>query len=568
MHLGFRIRALSLATAGVFLAACGGGNNTTSTNMAPANQQILRANDGTEPNSYDPTQQTYSYERAVGITVYEPLLKDKPDLSDVEPAAAQSYSVSSDGLTYTFKLRPNAKWSDGKPVTAADWVYGWKHFLNPALAAGYVDPFFDTTIKGASNYGSVDVSSASAIDSYLNGLGLSAPDDHTFVVTLDHPAPFFKWVVTLWVAAPIRQDMVEKAAGGTFPSTDTTKAEAWSNDPTTNIGNGPFKISEIKSKDHVTLVPNTNYWGGTAHLQQITYYFISDANTEFSNYQTGALDMIPVPNADITTVRNDPVLSKQAHLIPQLATYWISMNAKKAPLDNVKLRLALSKSIDRTKLANDVEHGIYAPLPTFIPKGMNGYDNSDNAQSFDPAAAKADLQASGISMDQVNSLKLLTRNTTNNLTVNQFLISQWNTNLGTNIQLDVLDSHTVTQRIRKGQFDIYGLDGWIADYPDPQDWFDIFLSGSCHGLNWGCPTIPGYDDLVTKADSDTNPTSRASEYKQAQKLLIDNAAVAFLVQTSEYDLYKPYVSGLTVTNVDDQGLPGDAHFFSAYITQH
>jgi ABC-type oligopeptide transport system substrate-binding subunit len=184
------------------------------------------------------------------------------------------------------------------------------------------------------------------------------------------------------------------------------------------------------------------------------------------------------------------------------------------------------------------------------------------------AAAKADLASSGISVSDVNKLKLLTRNGTNSLTVNQFLVDQWNTNLGTNIQLDVIDSHTVTSRIRKGNFDIYGLDGWIADYPDDQDWADIYVTGSCHSLNWGCPTLPGYDALVTKADTELDATQRAKDYGAAQKILIDQAAVAFMVQTNEYDMWKPYVNGLTITPIDDQALPGDSYYHNAYITQH
>src|SRR5882762_5334771 len=165
MQLGTRIRAVALASAGMFVVAACGGSNTVSENLAPADQQILRANNGTEPNSFDPTQQTYTYEAAVGRHVFEQLLRPKLDLSDVEAAAAKSYDVSSDGLTYAFHLQTTAKWSDGKPVTSSDWVYGFKHLLNPALAAGYVDPFYDGTIAGAQDYGSVDVSSATAIDS-------------------------------------------------------------------------------------------------------------------------------------------------------------------------------------------------------------------------------------------------------------------------------------------------------------------------------------------------------------------------------------------------------------------
>jgi len=568
MQLTTRLRAVALASAGIFVvAACGGSSGTPSANLASAAQQILRVNTLTEPNSYDPTQQTYSYEGAVGRETFEALLKPKADLSDVQPAAAKSYDVSSDGLTYTFHLQPNAKWSDGKPVTASDWVYGYQHFLNPALAAGYVDPFFDGTIAGAEGYGSVDVTSASAIDSYLAGLGLSAPDANTFVIKLQHPAAYFKWVVTLWVAVPIRKDVVESAAGGAFPSTDTTKAEVWANSPATIIGNGPFKISEIVSKDHVTMVPNPSYWGGAPKIQTLTYDFIADGNTAFSKYQTGALDIINVPIADVTVVRGDATLSKQAHLYPELTTFWMTFNTHETPFDNADVRMAFAKSIDRNALVNDVEHGTDKASQSFIPNGMAGYDTSDNAQSFDPTAAKALLTKAGVTADQLNKFKLLTRNTSGNKTLNQYIVNQWNTNLGLNMQLDVIDSHTVTADIRKGQFDIYGPDGWGADYPDQQDWFDIFTSGSCHSLNWGCPTLPGYDALVQKADTELNQTQRNKDYLTAQKLLIDQAAVGFIYQQYEYDLIQPYAS-ITRTAFDDEYTPGDQNYQSAYITAH
>jgi len=567
MQIGGWIRAVTLVTGAVFLAACGGNSGTTSANLAPADKQILRANNGVEPNSFDPTQQTYTYERAVGVQTYDSLFRAKADGSDVEPMGATSFDVSSDGLTYTFHLRQNEKWSDGKPVVAADWVYGWKHLLNPALAAGYVDPFFDGTVKGASGYSSVDTSSASAVDAFLNGLGLSAPDDHTFVIKLDHPAAYFKWVTTLWMGVALRKDIVEQAAGGTLSSTDATKAEAWANNASTIVGDGPYMIKEIAAKDHVTLVPNPNYWAPKPKLEQIIYYEISDANTAYSQYQTGALDIIGVPLADVTVVRNDPKLSKEGKLIPTLSQYWISFNTTKAPLDDKNVRMALAKSIDRNKLVNDIEHGNGKALSTFIPKGMTGHDESDNAQSFDPAAAKKLLADSG-KQAQVAQLKLLTRNQTGSKTLNQFLADQWSTNLGVNIQLDVIDSKTVTQDIRKGKYDIYGLDGWIGDYPDQQDWMDIFITGACHNLNWGCLSDPSYDQLVNQADAESDKNKRLDLYAQAQKKLVDNAVVAFMYQPYEYDLVKPYVQGLTVTTTDDQNLPGDERYNQAYITQH
>ena len=149
MQVGNRIRAVALATAGLFVVSRLWWHEHDAARTSPRRQADPPCNDGTEPNSYDPTQQTYTYEAAVGRNVFETLLKSKADVSDVQPAAAESYDVSSDGLTYTFHLRTNAKWSDGKPVTASDLVYGYQHLLNPALAAGYVDPFFDGTIAGA-----------------------------------------------------------------------------------------------------------------------------------------------------------------------------------------------------------------------------------------------------------------------------------------------------------------------------------------------------------------------------------------------------------------------------------
>ena len=134
MRLGTPLRAVALASAGMFIvAACGSSSGTTGPALASSDKQILNVNDGTEPNSYDPTQETYTYEAGVGREVFETLLKPTADGTNVQPAAAKSYDVSSDGLTYTFHLQPNAKWSDGKPVTASDWVYGLQHFLNLSL---------------------------------------------------------------------------------------------------------------------------------------------------------------------------------------------------------------------------------------------------------------------------------------------------------------------------------------------------------------------------------------------------------------------------------------------------
>src|SRR5215472_12813509 len=200
---------------------------------------------------------------------------------------------------------------------------------------------------------------------------------------------------------------------------------------------------------------------------------------------------------------------------------------------------------------------------------MPGNDPSlGDPQKFDPAGAKQLLQKAGVTAADLSKFKLLTRDTTGAKTVNEFISQQWQDNLGVNIAPDVIDSKTVTSRIRKGQFDIYGPDGWGADYPDQQDWFDIFFSAACHSLDWGCPNLPNYDATVQKADAGKSDSARFPLYTQAQKQLVDSAAVGFLFQQGEYNLIRPYVQGLTITAIDDEFIPGDLSYHDIYIAKH
>jgi oligopeptide transport system substrate-binding protein len=548
-----RIPAL-MAGIGLVVAACGNTQSTNNNpnNMASNDKQILRINTQTEPNSFDPGQETYDYEiSSVGHQVFEPLLKPTKDLKDVTGGAASSYDVSSDGLTYTFHLRQNAKWSDGQPVKAQDFVYGWQRVLDPTLAAGYADPFFDGTVKGGENYSKVDVKDTAAVQSYIQALGLAAPDDHTFKVTLQQPAGYFKWIATLWVGDPIRKDIVDKYG-----------YDKWASTPANVVGNGPWKIQEE--------VPNPNYWGEKPHIQKWTINFIEDLNQAFSKYQTGELDAVNIPLANADLVKSGTPLSKEFKKVPQLDTFWLAMNLTKPPFDNVKVREAVSRAIDRNALVNDVAKGFYVARQTFIPLGMTGYKPSlGSAQDYDASKAKAALQASGVSVAAYDKVKLLTRNTTTNKQLNEFIVNQINTNLGVHWTLDVVDSKTVTTNIRKGNCEIYGPDGWGADYPDQQDWFDIFTTGGCHGTNWGCWNNKDYDSLVQKADASRNESERNSMYDQAQQMLVNQYVVSFLYNRPAPVLVKPYVQGLSVLPIDSAiYLPGETYSQEVYIANH
>ena len=559
MHLGFRVRALTLATAGVVLtaAACGPSSGGGGAAMASPDKQVLRVNLGTEPSTLDPTQQQWVYEASVGRIQYEALVRAKADLSDVEGAAASSWDISSDGLTWTFHIRSDEKYSDGNPVVASDFVASYKRILDPTIAAPYADPFFDGTIAGGQNYANVDAKDSSAVSSFLAGLGLSAPDDKTFVVKLQNPAPWFKWVASLWLASPIEKSDLSASGYGTVSA----------NAPSIMHGNGAFEISEVVPKDHITLVPNPHY-RTQPHLQKIIYYEITDANVEYANFQNGQLDMTEgVPPADVSTVQGDPKLSKELKTAPQLTTYWIDYNTTKAPLDNVDLRLALSTSIDRNSYITNIAKGIGTPINSLIPQGMPSYEAS-TTQAFNCTAAKASLakaMTEGVTSAQVNSLHFEYRNSPTNKTRSEFFQAQWQSCLGINVTLDAKESKSVSHDLGTLNYQMSGISGWQADYPDPQDWFDIFITGS--GNQFSGWSNSQYDTDVKKGDTSAKQSDRLAAYSDAQKVLTAQAPVTFLYQAENFYLLSNKVQGQVTTPLDDYWYGDLASSTSMYISQ-
>ena len=560
MHLGFRFRALTLATAGLVMAvaACGPQSGGGNGNQAPPDKQVLRVNINTEPSTLDPTQQQWVYEADLGRNQYEALVRAKADLSDVEGAAASSWDISSDGLTWTFHIRSGEKYSDGNPVVASDFVASYKRILDPTIAAPYADPFFDGTIAGAQDYANIDAKDASAVSKFVAGLGVSAPDDKTFVVKLQNPAPWFKWVASLWLAAPIEKS--DLAAGGS--SFGAVSADA----PTKLHGNGPFTLSEVVPKDHITLVPNKNYRTQPI-LQKVIYYEISDANVEYANFQNGQLDMTEgVPPADVATVKGDPKLSKELKTSDTLLTYWIDYNVKKPPLDNGDLRLALSKSIDRDSYVHNILKDVGKPFNQFIPKGMPGYEAIDT-QAFDCNAAKADLakaKAAGVTDAQLNGMHYEYRNSPTRKTTAEFFQSQWQSCLGINVTLDAKESKAVSKDLGTGNYQISGLSGWQADYPDPQDWYDIFITGSGNQFsNW---SNSQYDADVKKGDTTAKNSDRLAAYSDAQKILTKEAPVTFIFQSEKFYLLSNKVQGQVSTPLDDDWYGDLASATTMYIS--
>jgi oligopeptide transport system substrate-binding protein len=556
MQAGNRVRAVAAAAVGVVaFTACSIGSG-----VALASSQELRLRLSAEPSTFDPGQQQWDYEAAVGRQTFEALLRPTRDFRDVAGAAADSYTVDSTGTVYKFRLHPGARWSDGKLVKAADFVYAFQRLLDPRLAAPFASFYYP--IKSATTVNGMDITDP-GIDAALKTLGLVAIDDNTFEVTLEAPAGYFKWVASLWTSAPVRRDVVEKWGK------DPAGAERWaavaSSAPQKVVGNGLFNVSEVATGDHVTLVPNAAYAGSQAKpsLTKITEYFIPNEAVAYARYKSGDLDMTNVPMAETEVVRTSPELLK----VPQLSVFWINLNVRKAPFDNPKVRLAFAQAIDRDSYSDSVRRGRGLAITTLIPKGMRNYrPELGTPQKFDPAGARATLSSSGVSASSLNGLKF-TFNSSSALskTTADFVQAQLKINLGVDVVLDGIDYKTYSNRLRSGNYAFGGPTSWGADYPDSQDFFDVFTTGS--GNQFSGWSNKAYDDAVMAADTATDQKKRDAGYETAEKTLISDAPAIFLFQPAAWYVVKPYVRGMITTPSDDQWL-GSLFTWSIQIAQH
>ncbi len=546
-------RAIAAALAIAVLAT-----SCTSANLAQgprlAKSQTLRVAIEDQPQSLDPGQVQYGFERAVLRVIAEPLVRPTQDTTGVTAAAAASYDVMNNGTVYVFHLRKDAEYWDGQPVKAQDFVFAWRRLIDPRLASPEAT-FFAGAIANGDRVAILDPQrDAGTIDGALQSLGLKAVDDSTFQVTLSRPDPAFIWLAAMPAGAPIRQDIV------------TQHGDKWSNSPDTLVSNGPFKLSKQVANEQLTVVPNPHYWGPKPTLTSIEFDIINDGAAALAKYQSGDIDVMAVQPAQAGAVAADRSLSKNVVRSPALTVYWITFRVTSPRLSNPRVRQALAQAIDRSGFVNRVFQGQGRPLETFIPQGMRGYaPELAPSQKFDVSQARATLAAAGVSAAQLSGLKFSYDKSVDfaKLTA-QYVHDQLKTNLGVDIALDPLDRGTLGAKLENGSFDIAGPLGWNADYPDPADWFQIFTTTNSY--NYSLYQNSRYDSLVAVAATDVQASRRDAEYSQAQRLLLSDSPVAFLAQSVSWYLVEPYVKGLMATSVDEW--PGELFPDRIYVAGH
>ena len=549
----WRLRAAALAALALTLGA--------SCNQAPLTQgprlakdQSLRLLLDDQPQSLDPGQTQYPHETAVLRAISEPLLKPTADLNGVTPAAAESYEVANGGTVYVFHLRRSAEYWDGTPVKAPDFVFAWQRLIDPRLAAPN-ETFFAAAVLNGDKVSLLDPQrDASRLDAAVASLGLKAVDDFTFQVTLSHPDPAFVWLAAMPAGAPIRQDIVARYG------------DSWATAPESLVTNGPFRLTEIVRNERLAAVPNEHYWGGKPKLTSIAFTVVNDGAAALEKYKKGELDEIDVQPAQAAEVAADSKLRKELVQTPALTVFWIAFRLTSPPLNNAKVRKAFALAIDRTVFVAQVFQGQAMPSETFIPKGMRGYSpNLSSAQKFDIAQARAALAASGKTAKELSGIRFSYDQSSDfGKATAKFVHDQLKANLGVEITLQPLDTSTLSSHLATGDFQIAGPLGWTADYPDPSDWYGIFLMTAYN--NFALYQNRQYDNFVRAAATDLQPGRRDSEYQQAQQMLVGDAPVAFLAQVVSWNLVRSYVRGVTRSSVDEW--PGALFPAAIYIAEH
>lgn len=547
-----RVAAAAALTATVLLTSCSSDVLTQGPRLA--GDQTLRVAIDDQPQTLDPGQVQYSFEKAVLREISEPLLRPTPDTNGVTSAAAASYEMTNGGKVYVFHLRKDAEYSDGQPVKAQDFVFAWRRLIDPRLASP-VAPFFASTIANGDKVSILDPQrDAATIDGALQTLGLTAVDGSTFQVTLSRPNPAFIWLAAMPAAAPVRQDVVAKYG------------DKWSTSADTMIGNGPYKLTQVVAGQQLTVAPNPHYWGPKPTLKAIEFDIVNDGAAALAKFQAGDVDMMTVQPAQAATVAGDRSLSKDLVRAPALTVYWISFRVTSPRLANPRVREALAQAIDRRAYISQVFQGQGREQETFIPLGMRGYaPDLAASQRFDASQARASLSAAGVSAQSLNGLKFSYDKSVDFAKATaQFVHDQLKANLGVDIALDPLDTNTLGGKLEAGTFDIAGPLGWNADYADPADWFPIFTTTSSY--NYSLYQNSRYDSLVVVAGTDIDANRRDAEYSQAQRMLVSDAPAAFLAQSVTWYLVQPYVKGVTATAVDEW--PGELFPDRIYISGH
>jgi oligopeptide transport system substrate-binding protein len=438
---------------------------------------------------------------------------------------AEKYEANETGDVYTFYLRKDAKWSDGQPVTAHDYVFGWRRLFDPVMANTNASTVYIIKNGAPINNGEIDD---------LTQLGVKAVDDYTLEVTLEQPAGYFPTLVN--ALYPIREDIVKEFG------------DKWV-DPENIVCNGPYVLQVWEKDVQLVFERNPQYWGEPAKIAKIVYKLMEDPySTAPSMYEAGELDIAPFPPEEYARIKADPELAEQVVLQPQATVYWVVFDTGKPPFDDVRVRQAFNLAVDREGYVNGVLQGLGLPayiIPSPDVAGRNEdafVGTRDYAQ--DVEKARALMAEAGYPNGQgFPEVELKYRTRFLEQKMGEALPAMWEKALGVKINPEPTEAQAYRAWFQSRAEQPYDMMvyGWVADN-EPVNWFNaIFVSSAdLYHSRWANKE---FDDLVAKAAAETDPETRIKMYKQADEILERETPYLPVLHVVEPYLIKPWLKG-------------------------
>ncbi|MEN0578881.1 oligopeptide transport system substrate-binding protein [Phytobacter palmae] len=518
----------SLVAAGI-LSALIAGNVAMAADVPAgvqlAEKQTLVRNNGSEVQSLDPHKIEGVPESNVSRDLFEGLL-----VSDVEghPSAGVAEKwENKDFKVWTFHLRKDAKWSDGSPVTAHDFVYSWQRLADPKTASPYASYL---------QYGHIaNIDDIIAGKKPTSDLGVKALDDNTFEVTLSEPVPYFYKLLVHPSVSPVPKNVVEKFG------------DKWTQ-PANIVTNGAYKLKDWVVNERIVLERNTNYWDNAKTvINQVTYLPISSEVTDVNRYRSGEIDM---------TYNNMPIelfqklkqeIPKEVHVDPYLCTYYYEINNQKAPFTDVRVRTALKLALDRDIIVNKVKNQGDLPAYSYTPPYTDGAKLVEPewfkwSQDKRNAEAKKLLAEAGYTADKPLTFNLLYNTSDLHKKLAIAVASIWKKNLGVDVKLENQEWKTFLDSRHQGTFDVARA-GWCADYNEPTSFLNTMLSDSSN--NTAHYKSPAFDKLIADTLQVTDEAQRTELYTKAEQQLDKDSAIVPVYYYVNARLVKPWVGGYT-----------------------
>lgn len=526
-------------TSALVLSACGNSDSAEDATSGDEGsegaqeEQVLHVVESAEIPTMDSALTTDAVSFNVLNNVNEGLYRQGQDNDLVLGMAAEEPEISEDGLTYTFKIREDAEWSNGDPVTANDFVYSWTRLADPATAAEY-SYMIDGVVKNAT--------AILAGEMEPSELGVSATDDKTLVVELEKPVPYFESLLTLAMYLPQNEEYVTEHEGDYATNSDTL------------LYNGPFELTEWDGTGLTwSLVKNESYWDAeTVQLDRIDFDVVKETSTALNLYDAGEIDRMRLSGDYVQTKQGDPELFTE----PTSSVFYFKLNQERngeeTPLANENIRKAIAMSFDKQGFADTVLQNGSVPADGLVPEGLSvdpasGEDfreQSGDLLSYDTAQA-SDYWEAGLEELGVDSLTLemLGDDSENSKKSLEFMQAQLESNLpGLSIELRNVPFKVRLDADTNQDYDIQ-MAGWGADYADPINFLELFHSDN--GNNKSGYSNEEYDALIESAQSNVDDMeARWQDMLEAEKILMDTAGIAPIYQRSYAVLEKPYVKDI------------------------